>query len=229
MATSQSEKAAAKRREALNPKIRAEGGDGRGVPAVHNMTEEQKLAAFYEQEEAQLISIMDQLKRKRAEEAAEKAKVDAAKLVHKEKTEAVNKVFKNAAVLGYKRNALEEHYARITEKGIRKNQQAEENRRARWARYWNLPVADAQQAELDARLPPTEKDGQDYETDGYKAGLNSEERKAPAVTVKAGHDQRWLIGYDAGQARLAWGLTASKAIPLPGAKPADAPPPAEAV
>jgi len=217
MAQSQSEKAAAKRRDALNPKPAGEGGNGRGLTVVDNMTPEQKAQSALEQEEAQVISIISRVQAKRAVVAERKTKLDAARQAHKQSLDEVTKVFKEAGMLGYKRNALEELYDAIHEKGVRKNQEAEEQRRARWRRFYNLPVADSAQQELDARLPPPEKDAQDYEADGYKAGLNSEERKAPAVAVKAGHDQRWLAGYDAGTARKAWGLTAAKAIPLPGA------------
>lgn len=226
MAQSQSEKAAAKRRAALNPKIGAEGGDGRGIPVVHNMTPEDKAKAALEQEEAQVISIINRVKAKRAVVAEKKAKKDEASQAHKEAVEEVNKVFKDAGMMGYKRNALEELYEAVHEKGVRKNQEAEEQRRARWRRFYNLPVADSRQQELEAALPATEKDGQDYEADGYKAGLNSEERKAPAAAVKAGHDQRWLTGYDAGTARKAWSLTALKAIPMPSAAPKTAATPA---
>lgn len=226
MATSQSEKAAAKRREALNPKSAGEGGNGRGLTVVDNMTPEDKAKAALEQEEAQVISIINRVKAKRAVVEQKKAKKDEASQAHKEAVEDVNKVFKDAATMGYKRNALDELYEAIHEKGVRKNQQEDEERRARWRRFYNLPVADSAQKELEAALPATEKDGQDYEADGYKAGLNSEERKAPAAAVKAGHDQRWLTGYDAGTARKAWSLTALKAIPMPSAAPKTAATPA---
>lgn len=213
MAESQSAKAQRLRAESTRkPKPKAgEGGDGRALEPNDN----QAAADPHEVEEAQLISIMDQLKRSRAEEAAEKAKVDAAKLLHKEAQNKTTKIFQNAKLLGFQRNHLEEHFTAIMEKGVRKNQQADEERRARWRRMWNLPVADSRQQELDAKLPETEKTASDYEADGYKAGLNSEERKAPAVAVKDGHDQAWLKGYDAATARKAWGLTTAKAIPMP--------------
>lgn len=226
MAESQSTKAARIRREAAaKPKAAGGGGDGRGLTVVDNMTPEDKAKAALEQEEAQVISIINRVKAKRAIVAEKKAKKDEASQAHKEATEEVNKVFKDAALMGYKRKDLDELYEAIHEKGIRKNQQAEEERRARWRRFYNLPVADSRQQELDAALPAAEKDAADYELDGYKAGLNSEERKAPAAAVKAGHDQRWLTGYDTGTARKAWSLTAAKAVPLPGAggKPTQAP------
>lgn len=222
MAVSQSEKAAKIRREASTKPKAGSGGDGRSLTVADNAKAENPEAV----EEAQLVSIISRLKAKRAVVAERKAKVDAARQAHKEATDAANVVFKEAALMGYKRNALEELYSAIHETGQRKNQQAEEERRARWRKYWNLPVADSRQQELDAKLPATEKDGQDYEADGYKAGLNSEERKAPAAAVKAGHDQRWLTGYDAGTARKAWSLTALKAIPMPSAAPKTAATPA---
>lgn len=219
MAKSQSQKAAEARAEASGR--RAAPAADRTVTTTDNLTPEQKKKAAEEVEEAQLISIMDAIKRSRTKEAEEKAKVDAAKLVHKEAQNAVTKVFSNAKVLGYQRNHLEEHYTAVTEKGIRKNQQADEERRARWRRYFCLPVADSRQQELDAKLPEAEKNAQEWESAGYLAGLDSAERKAPTAAVKAGFDQPYLRGYDAATARKAWGLTAAKAIPMPGAKPQD--------
>lgn len=221
MALSQSAQAAAIRAEAMKrpkkPKA-GEGGDGRPLAPTDNLTPEQKLDAAFQMEEAQLMSVMDRLKRTRSKEADEKKKVDEAKQVLKEAQTAVTRVFTEAKLLNpiFTRDNLEEHYRKaIVEKGVRKDQQKDEERRARWRRWWSLPVADSRQQELDAALPETAKTAQDYESEGYKAGLNSEERKAPAIAVKEGHDQAWLTGYDAGTARKAWGLTNAKTIPLP--------------
>lgn len=222
MAESQSAKAARIRAGKAAP------ASDRAVTVADNQTPEQKAEAARLDEEAQVVSIITRVKAKREVAATKKAKLDAARQEHKESLDAVTVVFKEAALLGYKRNALEELYGAIHEQGVRRNQQAEEERRARWRKFYNLPVADSRQQELEAKLPEAEKNATDFEAEGYKAGLSSEERKAPAAAVKAGHDQRWLAGFDAGTARKAWSLTAAKAIPLPGAKPtASAAPPAE--
>lgn len=223
MAQSQSDKAAAKRREALNPKAAGEGGNGRGLTVVDNLTPEQREEMAGQAEEAQVLTIINRLKVSRGKEAEAKAKVDAAKLVHTETKNGTNKIFQEAKLIGnYQRDELESLYKAIHEKGIRKNQQAAEDRRARWRRYYQLPIADSAQKELEARLPETQKTAAEWESLGYLAGVNTESRKAPATAVKSGNDQDFLRGYDAGTARLAWGFTTEKTIPLPDAKPPEA-------
>lgn len=161
------------------------------------------LQAIREQEEAQLLSVLAQMR-------PALARVEEAKAVVKERVADVDAILDKAVVQGFKKGEIRELLKETAVKGSRKDQQAVEERRLRFREYVGLPTGVVQPDLLDA--PEAAKDEIGWELEGYKAGVLAEEPKPPQKCPERYH-QAWLTGYHNGQARNAWAMSGGKGAP----------------
>lgn len=173
------------------------GGDRKDDGAPKN-----NLQAIREQEEAQLLSVLSQMR-------PALARVEEAQAVVKERRAEVDAILDKAVAQGFKKGEIRELLKETAVKGSRKDLREAEERRARFREYVGLPVG--VQGDL-LEVPEAAKDELDWELDGYRAGVRAEEPKPPAKCPERFH-QAWLKGYHDGQARNAWAMSGGKGAP----------------
>lgn len=197
----------------LSTARKAKAGDRKddGVP-------KNNLQAMREQEEAQLLSVLSQMR-------PALARVEEAKAVVKERVAEVDSILDKAAAQGFKKGEIRDLLKDTAVKGSRKDLREVEERRARFRRYLGLPVGETDDGLLDA-IPEAAKDELDWEGAGYTAGVRADEPKPPSNCPDRFH-QAWMKGYHNGQARNAWAAGGGKGSPPDPV--AEVLPPAEAL
>lgn len=167
------------------------------------------LQAIREAEQAQLLSVMANLRTATAE-------VEKAQAVVKEKRDVVNSILDQAQAAGFKKGEVRELLKDTAVKGTRKDLREAEERRVRFREYLGLPVGT--QPDLLERMPDGAMDELDWRGHGYTAGLRGDSCDPKAASVPDRFHQAWMEEWGRGQEKIAWSLNPSKK-----ANPGDAP------
>lgn len=163
--------------------------------------------AVLEAERAQLISFMGRLGAAQANSKAAKEEYDG---VRGEET----KIFRLAKAAGFERQELQSYLNDMQART--KNLVEAERRRRRHRETLGLPVGD-DQLDMFAKAPSEERDRMAWKADGYRAGLQNEECKAPD-DIQARFVTDWTASWhDGHKSRLA----AIEAALHEGAPPGD--------
>lgn len=173
-------------------------------------TPKNNLQAIREAEQAQLLSVLANLRTATAE-------VEKAQAVVKEKRDVVNSILDQAQAAGFKKGEVRELLKDTAVKGTRKDLREAEERRVRFREYVGLPVGT--QPDLLDRMPAGAMDEVDWRGHGYTAGLRGDACDPKAASVPDRFHQTWMEEWGRGQETLAWSLNPSKK-PKPGAAPA---------
>ena len=187
---------------ARKPKGAGAAGDGRALDTSDNRR------ARDEAEQAQYLSAISKVRQQDIKIAAAKAVVDELKAVRKE-------IMDLAVAAGFKKFEIEDQLKDLV--APKTNHVEREERRARFRMWLGLPAG----AKPRDDLPLEVKDEQDWEAEGYRAGIRADEPKPPKECPPRFH-QAWLTGYHAGQAR---NVAALAYKPAPAAAPVAAPEP----
>ena len=185
------------------PKPAGNAGSGRALDTADNRR------AIEEAEQAQFLSAIFKVRSKDVEIGRAKAVVDALNAERKE-------VMDLAVAAGFKKYEIEDQLKDLVAPKV--NQSEKEARRARFRAWLGLPAGAPPQTELPLEV----RDEQDWEADGYRAGIRADEPKPPKECPPR-FGQAWMKGYHAGQEQNAKALAFKPASVI-----AAAPPPAPA-